>query len=64
MKTYVETLDIEGGEAFEKTVFLMLYDKLQIDPNLFWNGLIARAIEYGANRRIINQCLQIRIKWN
>lgn len=55
MKTYVETLDIEGGEAFEKTVFLMLYDKLQIDPNLFWNGLIARAIEYGANRRCVSR---------
>lgn len=54
MKTYVETLDIEGGEAYEKIIFLMLYDKLQIDSVLFWNGLIARAVEYGANRRCVS----------
>ena len=54
MKTYVEMLDIEGGEAYEKTIFLMLYDKLQIQPILFWNGLIARAVEYGANRRCVS----------
>lgn len=54
MKTYIETLDIEGGEAFEKTIFLMLYDKLKIDPIVFWNGLIARAIEYGGNRRSLS----------
>ena len=54
MKIFVETLDIEGGEAYEKTIFLMLYDKLQIEPILFWNGLIARAIEYGSNRRCVS----------
>ena len=54
IKTYVETLDIEGGEAYEKTIFLMLYDKLQIEPILFWDGLIARAVEYGANRRCVS----------
>lgn len=54
LKTYIITLDIEGGEAFEKTIFLMLYGKLQIDPSLFWKGLISRAIEYGANRRNVS----------
>lgn len=54
MKTYVEMLDIEGGEAYEKTIFLMLYDKLKIEPIIFWNGLIARAVEYGANRRCVS----------
>ena len=32
----------------------MLYDKLQIEPILFWDGLIARAVEYGANRRCVS----------
>ena len=53
MKIYIETLDIENGEAFEKYVYLLLYDKLQIEPILFWNALIARAVDYGANRRCV-----------
>lgn len=54
LKTYVETLDIESGESFEKNVFLMLHDKLRIDPVIFWECLIARAVEYGANRRNVS----------
>lgn len=53
MKIYIETLDIENGEAFEKYVYLLLYDKLQIDPIIFWNALIARAVDCGANRRCL-----------
>lgn len=53
MKIYIEMLDIENGEAFEKYVYLLLYDKLQIEPILFWNALIARAVDYGANRRCV-----------
>ncbi|QAT43565.1 hypothetical protein [Aminipila luticellarii] len=54
MKTYVETLDLEKGEAFEKTIFLMLHGKLQIAPIIFWEGLIARAVDYGAKRRSVS----------
>lgn len=54
LKTYVETLDIETGESFEKNIFLMLYGKLQIDPVTFWEGLIARAVDYGAKRRSVS----------
>ncbi len=54
MKTYVETLDLEKGEAFEKTIFLMLHGKLLIEPITFWEGLIARAVDYGAKRRSVS----------
>ena len=54
LKTYVETLDIETGESFEKNIFLMLYGKLQIEPVTFWEGLIARAVDYGAKRRSVS----------
>lgn len=62
-KFYVEVFDIEEGESFEKNIKLILYSKLNVDVNLFWNMLISMAVQYGANRRcLIKSYLQEQVK--
>lgn len=62
-KFHVEVFDLEDGESFEKNIKLILYSKLNVDVNLFWKMLISMAVQYGANRRCLdNSYLHEQVK--
>lgn len=52
---YVEIFDVECGEEYEKNIKLILFNKVHVDVELFWRALIAKAINYGANRRCVSK---------
>lgn len=54
-RIYIEIFDIETGEEYEKTIKLFLYNRVSVDVGLFWNTLISKAVEYGANRRLLSK---------
>lgn len=55
LRIYIEIFDIESGEEYEKTIKLILFNLIGVDVKLFWNTLISKAIEYGANRRYLSK---------
>ena len=54
-KIYVEVLDIEAGESFEKHVKLILCSQLEDDGEKFWEMLISKALQYAANRNCLDK---------
>lgn len=52
---YIEIFDIESGEEYEKTIKMILYNRISVNVELFWNTLISKAVEYGANRRHLSK---------
>ncbi|MDM0497128.1 hypothetical protein QTH19_07795 [Clostridium perfringens] len=55
LRIYVEIFDVESGEEYEKNIKLILFNKVNVDIELFWKALIAKAIDYGANRRCLSK---------
>ncbi|MCQ4696237.1 hypothetical protein NE452_01765 [Paeniclostridium sordellii] len=55
LRIYVEIFDVESGEEYEKNIKLILFNKVHVDVELFWQALIAKAINYGANRRCVSK---------
>lgn len=55
LRMYVEIFDVESGEEYEKSIKLILFNKVHVDAELFWRALIAKAIDYGANRRCVSK---------
>lgn len=55
LRIYVEIFDIESGEDYEKNIKLILFNKVHVDTELFWRALIAKAMDYGANRRCVSK---------
>lgn len=55
LRIYVEIFDVERGEEYEKNIKLILFNKVHVDVELFWQALIAKAINYGANRRCLSK---------
>lgn len=55
LRMYVEIFNVESGEEYEKNIKLILFNKVHVDVELFWRALIAKAINYGANRRCVTK---------
>ncbi|MCS4526623.1 hypothetical protein JTS98_12085 [Clostridium botulinum] len=54
-RTYVEIFDIENGQSYEKVVKLYLYNKINVDVNLFWSFMIKMALQLASARQTLNK---------
>lgn len=55
LRIYIEMFDIENGEEYERTIKIVLWKLIDVDVELFWKSLIAKAIDYGAKRRCLSK---------
>ncbi len=54
-RTYVEIFDIENGQSYEKVVKLYLYNKINVDVNLFWSFMIKMDLQLASARQTLNK---------